>query len=108
MKLQMSSISSLSHYFDIKSTDGRGAASVVKPASNAVAPTVPRRTYICLAKRENPPAAPILMNALDAIADAAIGRYAVTRYVKIETKHHVMPTPKGTNARMGTIQGTFG
>ena len=63
---------------EVKRTHGRGAASVVKPASSAVAPTVPRRLYIWPAKSGNAAAEDVLVKVLDAMADAAIGRYAVT------------------------------
>ena len=47
-----------------------------------------------------------LKNVFAAIADAAIGLYAVTRYVKMPVKQKRTPVPKGTEARMGTIQCT--
>ena len=62
-------------------THGSGAEMVVKPARRAVAPTVPRRSYICPAKSGNAAANDVRTAAFAAIADAAIGRYAVTRYV---------------------------
>jgi len=39
-----------------------------------------------------------------AIADAAIGRYATTRYVYEEVKTRYVPVPNGTDAMMGAIQ----
>ena len=62
-------------------THGRGAMRVASPASKAVAPTVPSRSYICPAKSGNAAANDVRTAAFAAIADAAIGRYAVTRYV---------------------------
>jgi len=41
---------------------------------------------------------------LEAIADAAIGRYAVTRYVKVDVNANSMPVPNGIEAMIGTIQ----
>lgn len=59
---------------------------VVSPAKSAVAPTVPSRRYIATANSGNA-AANALRNALLlAIAEAAMGRYAVTRYVNVDAK----------------------
>ena len=59
---------------------------VVSPAKSAVAPTVPSRRYIVTANSVNA-AANALRNALLlAIAEAAMGRYAVTRYVNVDAK----------------------
>lgn len=41
-----------------------------------------------------------------AIAEAAIGRYAVTWYVNVEVKTNRIPAPNGTDARIGTAQWT--
>lgn len=89
-----------------RATHGIGAARVVKPASSAVAPTVPRRWYICPAKSGNAAANDVRTKVFEDIADAAIGRYAVTRYVKMVEKQKRMPMPNGTDAIMGTIQCT--
>lgn len=57
-----------------KSTDGKGAITEAKPASKAVAPTVPNLLYIAPAKRGKA-AANVERNALfPASADAATGR----------------------------------
>jgi hypothetical protein len=89
-------------------THGSGAITVVNPASSAVAPTVPSLEYIAGANKGNP-AANDERNALfEAIADAAIGRYATTRYVNTELKTKYNPVPKGIEAMMGTIQCTWG
>ena len=58
---------------------------VVKPAKSAVAPTVPSLSYICPANSGKPAAKLVRTNVFAAMADAAMGRYAVTVYVKIET-----------------------
>ena len=88
-------------------TYGSGAMRVISPARSAVAPTVPRALYICPAKRGNTAANVERIALFAAIALAAIGRYAVTRYVKTEVKMRTMPVPKGTDPRrMGRIQGT--
>ena len=89
-------------------THGIGAASVVKPANKADAPTVPSRLYICPANSGNAAADDVRTKVFEDIADAAIGRYAVTRYVKIAEKQNRMPVPKGTDAMMGTTQCTCG
>lgn len=60
-------------------THGNGAMIVVRPANNAVAPTVPNRSYIAPANRGNPAANADRSALLLAMADAAIGRYATTR-----------------------------
>lgn len=60
-------------------TYGSGAARVVSPANIAVAPTAPMRMYICLANSGKAAADEPRINVLEAIADAATGRYAVTR-----------------------------
>jgi len=65
-------------------THGNGAIIVVRPASNAVAPTVPNRSYIAPANRGNAAAKADRRALLLAMADAAIGRYAVTRYVNVD------------------------
>ena len=77
---------------------------VVNPASNAVAPTVPSLEYIAGANNGNPAANADRMALFDASADAAIGRYATTRYVKTELKTKYSPVPKGIEAMIGTIQ----
>jgi len=59
---------------------------VMSPARSAVAPTVPNRWYIAPAKSGNTAAKEERMALFDAIADAAMGRYAVTRYVKVDVK----------------------
>lgn len=78
----------------------------MRPAKSAVAPTVPRRSYIGPAKRGKAAANIHRRAALLAIAEAEIGRYAVTRYIKVDMKEKKMPAPSGTEAMMGTIQGT--
>lgn len=77
---------------------------VVNPASNAVAPTVPSLEYIAGANNGNPAANADRIALFDASADAAIGRYATTRYVKTELKTKYSPVPKGIEAMIGTIQ----
>ena len=62
-----------------KSTHGNGAMAVARPASSAVAPTVPKAAYICDANNGNAAANDERIAELLAIADAAIGRYATTR-----------------------------
>lgn len=59
---------------ELNHTHGNGAAIVVRPANNAVAPTVPRRSYIAPAKRGNAAAKAHRKAVLPAMADAAIGR----------------------------------
>ena len=54
-------------------TDGSGADIVVNPANKAVAPTVPRRWYICPAKSGNAAANVVRTKVLAAMDDAAIG-----------------------------------
>lgn len=76
------------------------------PANNAVAPTVPRRSYIWPANSGNAPAKAERTNAFAAIALAAMGRYALTRYVKVDEKHRRKPAPKNEEAMMGAIQCT--
>lgn len=60
-------------------THGNGAAIVMIPARNAVAPTVPIRSYIWPAKSGKAAANDERKNAFAAIAVAAIGLYADTR-----------------------------
>jgi len=67
-------------------TYGKGAMMVVSPASNAVAPTVPSLAYIAGANSGNPAANELRIALFAAMADAAIGRYATTRYVKVDVK----------------------
>ena len=81
---------------------------VVKPARSAVAPTVPSLWYICPANSGNAAAKHVRTNVLAAIALAATGRYAVTRYVNTDVKQKKMPVPNGALARIGTIHGTLG
>lgn len=76
------------------------------PASSAVAPTVPSRVYIWPANNGKAAANEDRANALAAIADAAIGRYATTRYVNVPLKQRMKPAPKPVEAMMGTIQCT--
>lgn len=52
---------------------------VITPANNAVAPTVPRAVYIWPANNGKAQANDDRANAFAAIADAAMGRYAITR-----------------------------
>lgn len=76
------------------------------PANSAVAPTVPSLLYIAGANRGNPAAKDERSALFPAIAEAASGRYAVTRYVKVEVKTHATPKPNGTDPIMGRIQWT--
>lgn len=57
---------------------------VVSPAKSAVAPTVPSLWYIAPAKSGNAAAKEDRTAELLAMALAAMGRYAVTKYVKTE------------------------
>ena len=90
------------------SAHGKGAAIVITPANNAVAPSVPSAVYICPAKSGNAAANDERANAFAAMADAAIGRYAETRYVNVEEKQSMKPAPKKDEAMMGAIQCTCG
>ena len=81
---------------------------VVSPASKAVAPTVPSLAYIAGANSGNPAANELRIALFAAMADAAIGRYATTRYVKVDVKTKYVPVPKGTDPMIGTIQCTCG
>jgi hypothetical protein len=45
-----------------------------------------------------------LRNEFPAIADAATGRYATTRYVSVELKEKEIDVPKGIDPIIGTIQ----
>lgn len=89
-------------------TYGSGAMTAVSPANSAVAPTVPSLLYIASAKRGKAAANVERVALFDAMADAAIGRYAVTRYVNVEVKTKKKPDPNGIDAMIGTIQGTVG
>lgn len=89
-------------------TYGRGVIRVVRLARSAVAPTVPSFPYMELANRGNTAANDERSALLAAMADAAIGRYAVTRYVKVEVNTKYTPAPNGTEAMMGAIQCTRG
>jgi hypothetical protein len=89
-------------------TYGRGAINVVSPASKAVAPTVPSLWYIAPAKRGKAQPKLDRMKLFPAMADAAIGRYATTKYVNTEVKAKYTPEPKGKAAMIGTIQWTLG
>ena len=57
---------------DARTTHGSGAATVVSPASSAVAPTVPSRWYICPANSGKAAAEVVRTKAFAAIADAAM------------------------------------
>lgn len=81
---------------------------VVRPARSAVAPTVPNLAYIVPANKGKTAAKDERVALLAAMAEAAMGRYAVTRYVNVEVKTKYIPAPKGTDAMMGTIQCTLG
>ncbi len=65
-------------------THWSGASTVVRPARSAVAPTAPRRSYIARANNGNTAANVERIALFAAIADAAIGRYAVTVYVNVD------------------------
>ncbi len=80
--------------------------SVNSPASNAVAPTVPSLVYIAPANSGNTAANDERRALFAAIADAAMGRYAVTRYVNTPVKMKYTPAPKGMEPMMGPIQCT--
>lgn len=58
------------------------------------------------AKRGNTPANVERMALFAAIADAAIGRYAVTMYVNVDVNTKYIPAPNGIDPMMGTIQCT--
>jgi hypothetical protein len=83
---------------------GNGAMIVERPAKRAVAPTVPSLSYIAPANSGNTAANAERNALLLAIAEAAIGRYAVTRYVNVDVKTKYIPEPKGTDAMIGAIQ----
>ena len=85
-------------------THGDGAMIVARPARRAVAPTVPSLSYIAPANNGNAAANANRSALLLAIADAAIWRYAVTRYVNVDVKTKYIPEPKGTDAMIGAIQ----
>jgi hypothetical protein len=87
-------------------TDGSGAITVVSPAKSAVAPTVPRRLYIYSAIRGKAQARIVLKKVLPAMAEAATGLYATTRYVNTEVKVKQIPAPNGMDAIIGTTQWT--
>lgn len=109
MNLEIDRLSGhLREEYQAKTTYGSGVMSVVSPASRAVAPTVPRRSYIWPANSGNTAANVDRSALLLAIADAAIGRYATTRYVNVDVKMKYTPAPNGTDAMMGTIHGTAG
>lgn len=85
-------------------TDGSGAIIVVSPAKSAVAPTAPSRSYMYLATRGKVHAKTDLQKVLPAIAEAATGLYATTKYVNTEVKVKQIPAPNGMDAIIGTIQ----
>lgn len=88
--------------------NGKGAAIVITPASRAVAPSVPSVMYIWPAKSGKAAANMERANAFAAIALAAMGRYALTRYVNVDEKQSMKPMPKNAVAMTGTIQCTCG
>ena len=53
---------------------GSGANNVAKPATNAVAPTVPNASYICNVNNGNTDPKQLLTKLLLASAEAAMGR----------------------------------
>lgn len=67
-------------------THGSGANNVAKLATRAVAPTVPKVSYISCVNNGNIDAKQHLTKLLLAITEAAMGRYAVARYVKVDEK----------------------
>ena len=77
---------------------------MARPASRAVAPTAPSLTYIGWANNGNAAANVDRRALFAAMADAAMGRYAVTRYVKTDEKTKYIPDPKGTDEMIGAIQ----
>lgn len=81
---------------------------VARPARRAVAPTVPSLSYMAPANSGNAAANADRNALLLAMAEAAIGRYAVTRYVNVDVKTKYIPEPKGTDAMIGAIQWTCG
>lgn len=87
-------------------THGSGAAIVITPAKSAVAPSVPSCSYIWPANRGNAAANAERTNAFAAIEDAAMGRYADTRYMKVDVKHRRKPVPKPIDEMIGAIQWT--
>jgi len=87
-----------------KRTRGSGAINVVNPANSAVAPTVPILSYIAPENSGKTAANAALSAAFAAIADAATGRYATTRYVSTDVNTKYIPAPNGTEARIGAIQ----
>ena len=69
---------------------------------------MPSRLYIAGANNGNTAANKDLKALFEAIADAAMGRYAVTRYVKVDVNPNNIPVPNGIEAMIGTIQCTCG
>lgn len=78
----------------------------VIPANSPVAATVPSLLYIAPANSGNAAANVNRSALLLDMAEAAMGRYAVTWYVNVEVKTNKMPLPNGTEAMIGTIHGT--
>lgn len=70
----------------LRLTHGNGAMIVARPARRAVAPTVPSLLYMAPANSGNAAANADRSALLLAMAEAAIGRYAVTRYVNVDVK----------------------
>jgi len=69
------------------STHGKGATvTVVRVAKSAVSPTVPSRLYMATANSGNAAANAHRKALLLAVAEAEMGRYAVTRYVNVDAK----------------------
>ena len=87
-----------------KRTHGSGAINVANPTNNAVAPTVLIHSYVARENSGKTAANAALSALFAAIADAATGRYATTRYVSTDVNTKYIPAPNGTEARIGAIQ----
>ena len=61
---------------------------------------------IGLAASGRAPAIKVLTNELDAMADAARGRYERTKKLKVDVKEYTTDVPKGMMTMMETIQCT--
>lgn len=72
-----------------------------RPVRSAVTSTLPKRPYIA---GENATANTDLSALFSAMADVAMGRYAVARYRKVEVKTNWIPELNGTEAMMEKAQ----
>jgi hypothetical protein len=91
---------------NLKNMKGNGANIVITPPKSAIAPVFVIALNMGRLASGKAAANELRINELDAIADAAYGRYVCTKKLNVAVKDSTTEHPKGMIAIIGTIQCT--